>query len=151
MAKKGIQHLLCKIHGGRGLVLVEAPLAGPHLAGVYCRLCNPRRWINWCSERHAWELSRTYGEGLDVERLPEKSATSISPPAPSPQPATSPTAPSNSESQQQAAKPNPSPMPRPQRNYLPSMAPPTRARSGPRRWKHWLYSATKYFKRLRGD
>lgn len=138
MAKKGIQHLLCKKHGARGLVVVVAPPTTPHFAAIHCRLCNRRSWINWCSEKHIEELYRTYGENIGIELQSDQPAPSIPPPAPAasasqPPAATHLPAPSKTRSRQQVLAHQPSPTPRSQRRHLPSVHSPTQAQNHPRR------------------
>jgi hypothetical protein len=59
MAKKGIDHHLCREHGADGLTISEMPPNTAHRFKVECRLCN--RWIAWCSEDQAEEFARRFG------------------------------------------------------------------------------------------
>src|SRR5262245_59459491 len=83
MAKQGIDHHLCRVHGARGITISEMPPANRHRFKVECMACVPPRWINWCSKRQAEEFAQRYEYAvrwvfLPRHSLPHRSEAAIS-------------------------------------------------------------------------
>lgn len=68
MAKSGIDHLFCKKHGIKALVIVEHAGQKHHFKTI-CQLCKGR-YIAWCNIEQAQEIARRR-PNIELRLLPE--------------------------------------------------------------------------------